>query len=29
MILDSVPLECAPAGDCRPLGRHLQSAAAA
>ena len=29
VIFHSAPLECAPAGDCGPLGRHLQSAAAA
>jgi len=29
MSFDSAPLERAPAGDCGPLGRHLQSAAAA
>ena len=29
MIFHSAPLECVPAGDCGPLGRHLQSAAAA
>jgi hypothetical protein len=29
MIFDSVLLEWAPAGDCEPLGRDIQSAAAA
>jgi len=29
MILDSAALECAPAGDCGPLGPHFQRAAAA
>jgi len=29
MIFDSAPLDCAVAGECAPLGRHLQSAATA